>query len=1127
MANKTYQARVQSKIDTSENWAKATNFVPLKGEICIYSDLHRMKVGDGTSKIGELDFEKSTWITSFTADTFPADGESSQPVFTNTFDEILAAYNNGFEVKAVYLVNDSVKLVFNTIMIVNNAIAFGLIMPPVNYSDKKILDYLLVQLDSSGNAYFACLSIPKTDTTKLLPEVSTADNNKVLKVEDGAWQIAKNTNCFFPVQFTVDETAGTATADKTVAEIQQAFTEGLLPVGIANIRNTPFILSFAMNSTVADYPLIAFAVTSSNSDGVHSTFYLGSYGQGSDTTLYHIDTIKNEIGNGKITLNIGNKSQAFSVNQSANSTFNILQPAGGYIDTQTVFDWDGNISGKTAVTDGHSLGYNYYLMSNRTNYDFTQENIMYDYKTPSEIRPKQIYEDNSGEAQGGSSGTVIRITRNLNNPTIDTFPVIIIVPNDGCKTKLGSYNNQSNYVTFPKAGTYVYKKSNTQYINKLIASIKVNLASDFLYLDTELSSTSENPVQNKIINSALNEKADKNHTHNYAGSSSTGGAANSANKLNTDAGSATHPVYFKDGVPVETTYTLGKSVPSDAKFTDTVTEVDATLTDNGTNPVQGKVIKSYVDDKLSGLTGAMHFIGKATVDITDGSTTDPVISGYDFANKKAKGDVILGKDDNKEFVWDGTKWELLGDEGSYALKTELNTKISKSGDTMSGDLGLNGHDIRGVGNLLIGNSGSSIYISPDTVNKQLLFLRAIDSNNSNDVIMRGIATPVQNTDAVNKKYVDDTVSKKISKSGDTFSGTLTYNGGTTGSNPKNIAINVGQGNLYNIDKIEGVDTIQLGSEYNSSNDSLDKYALLRMRTNSEGVPYLLAQSVTNGNYQDDISLRGIGLPTEHNDAANKYYVDNKVAGLTAADVGAATASDITNEIGKLDVTEIGGTGKYIQSIQQTDGKISATPADMPTALKNPNALTFTGAVTGTYDGSAEKTVNIPIVDSALNATSTNAVQNKAAKDAIDKKISKSGDTFSGTLRYAGDTADSNPKNYAIVLNSGSLANIDKIDGINEIKFGKDDSSDDCIACLTTRIINGESFLDVQKVTNGQIEDVLFRGIASPIADNDAANKAYVNAKVPDVTTSDNNKFLRVVNGTPSWVALTNVAEEGA
>lgn len=72
------------------------------------------------------------------------------------------------------------------------------------------------------------------------------------------------------------------------------------------------------------------------------------------------------------------------------------------------------------------------------------------------------------------------------------------------------------------------------------------------------------------ISTAIAGKSDNGHTHNYAGSSSAGGAATSANKLNTNAGSSTQPVYFENGVPVKTTYTLGASVPSDAKFTDTV-----------------------------------------------------------------------------------------------------------------------------------------------------------------------------------------------------------------------------------------------------------------------------------------------------------------------------------------------------------------------------------------------------------------------------------------------------------------------------------------------------------------------------------------------------------------------------
>ena len=48
-----------------------------------------------------------------------------------------------------------------------------------------------------------------------------------------------------------------------------------------------------------------------------------------------------------------------------------------------------------------------------------------------------------------------------------------------------------------------------------------------------------------------NQVAFGNHTHPYAGSSSAGGAATSANKLNTNAGSKTTPVYFANGIPVE------------------------------------------------------------------------------------------------------------------------------------------------------------------------------------------------------------------------------------------------------------------------------------------------------------------------------------------------------------------------------------------------------------------------------------------------------------------------------------------------------------------------------------------------------------------------------------------------
>lgn len=54
MAN--VKTRIIQKHDSSANWAKATTFVPLKGEIIIYDDLGKVKIGDGATKVNDLQF---------------------------------------------------------------------------------------------------------------------------------------------------------------------------------------------------------------------------------------------------------------------------------------------------------------------------------------------------------------------------------------------------------------------------------------------------------------------------------------------------------------------------------------------------------------------------------------------------------------------------------------------------------------------------------------------------------------------------------------------------------------------------------------------------------------------------------------------------------------------------------------------------------------------------------------------------------------------------------------------------------------------------------------------------------------------------------------------------------------
>ena len=52
--SKEIKARVQQKHGTKAEWDRATSFVPLKGELIVYTDIGQFKVGDGTTTVVNL-----------------------------------------------------------------------------------------------------------------------------------------------------------------------------------------------------------------------------------------------------------------------------------------------------------------------------------------------------------------------------------------------------------------------------------------------------------------------------------------------------------------------------------------------------------------------------------------------------------------------------------------------------------------------------------------------------------------------------------------------------------------------------------------------------------------------------------------------------------------------------------------------------------------------------------------------------------------------------------------------------------------------------------------------------------------------------------------------------------------
>lgn len=139
-----------------------------------------------------------------------------------------------------------------------------------------------------------------------------------------------------------------------------------------------------------------------------------------------------------------------------------------------------------------------------------------------------------------------------------------------------------------------------------------------------------------IVTKSSGDYAAASHTHNYAGSGSAGGSANSAVKLDSSAGSNTQPVYFSGGKPVAIGYTIAKSVPADAKFTDTNTwrgiqnNLTSDSTDQSLSAAQGKALKTLVDGKAP----ISHTHKKSQ--ITDFPSSMPASDVYAWAKAATK-----------------------------------------------------------------------------------------------------------------------------------------------------------------------------------------------------------------------------------------------------------------------------------------------------------------------------------------------------------------------------------------------------------------------------------------------------------------------------------------------------------
>ena len=94
------------------------------------------------------------------------------------------------------------------------------------------------------------------------------------------------------------------------------------------------------------------------------------------------------------------------------------------------------------------------------------------------------------------------------------------------------------------------------------------------------------------------------------------------------------------------------------------------------------------------------------------------------------------------------------------------------------------------------------------------------------------------------------------------------------------------------------------------------------------------------------------------------YIKSNRDLIAAVTTDKVSVGDIVNDL----VTNV--ANKPLSAAQGVALKAMIDAISIPEKLPNPNALTFTGAVEDSYDGSEEKTINIPTIDDVIAALPT-------------------------------------------------------------------------------------------------------------------------------------------------------------
>lgn len=535
MAEKSLQARIQNKIDLTANWEKATNFIPKKGEIIVYSDgggtgVPKMKVGDGTTVVGSLEFITAT-VPDASA-TIKGVVNTGEQTFggNKTFRGYLRVVNDNHGTSAIalgsadsstnYLYLDRSKLGFGKV----NA-SGGSTSASLKFSFGTIECYGSFVSDDSSSLGEADRPWPKAYITKLIGNADTATTAS--SVSNSLSINGKSYNGSAAVDVGVIGAEYGGSGKTTLEKSAFAFLEALPEGAYTPSDNAQVVLRNPNTSASTAFPLTR--LWNYIKDKGDSTYqpkgtYLTSIPIASSSTLGGV-----KIGSGLTVAEDGTISAAaqYTLPTASSSVKGGIKVGTGLTMSSETLNHSNSVTAKTAYGSTATT-------ASANGGSITVTDIKYD-------------------AQGHITGSTDR-TITLSQTTY-TLAGLMGSAAKGSETQPVYWNGSAwtnTTYTLGKSVPADAKFTDTVYTLPTASSTLGGVKT------TSTVSATTGLTACPIIDGVVYYK-DTNNTYTLAGLVGS-----------TAIGTATNPIYWDGTKFVKTTYTLGKSVPADAKFTDTV-----------------------------------------------------------------------------------------------------------------------------------------------------------------------------------------------------------------------------------------------------------------------------------------------------------------------------------------------------------------------------------------------------------------------------------------------------------------------------------------------------------------------------------------------------------------------------